>query len=265
MPYKLRNLKLDGVEALSIVDKGVNPAAKVVLFKRAEPTLIDRVVSAVRKAFEGEQMPEEKKPEAMKMDDMMAAIEGKLSPEELAYLKEMLAKPTEKPEVEIEMKGDAAADGGVPVALPKSPEVPEDVKKRLDEGQAAIVELTKMRDERETVEFEKRAEAYAHLPGMSTKELGAVLKRASKQLDKADYESLEKSLSIAAEAVKKSGALGELGSAAPGDDSAWGKIQTIAKRLVESDPTMTLAQAITKAADQNPELHKQYKAEMSGK
>jgi hypothetical protein len=265
MAYTLRSLKLDQVEALSIVDKGANPAAKVVLFKRADPTIIDRVVAAVRKAFEGDTMPDK---EMQKSPDMMAAIEGKLSPEEMAYLKELMAKPTEKPEVEVEMAAkpeEAPKDGGVPVALPKSPEVPEDVKKRLDEGQAAIVELAKMRDEKETIEFEKRAEQYAALPGMSTKDLGAVLKRASKQLDKADFESLEKSLKCAAEAVKKSGVLGEVGTGAPGDGSAKSRIESIAKRYMEADAKLSRAEATTRAMESNPELYREYKAEMSGK
>lgn len=250
----LRNLKLSSVEALSVVDKGAsgNDALRprIVLYKRAEPapskSIVDRMISLFRKAAEeaaAEPQPQEK---AMP-EEMLAAIMGKLSPEEQDYLKQLMAQKAAADE--------AKADEPKPDdEMAKRAALPEEVRKQLDE-------LTVLKRELEHESFMKRAADLDHLPGLKREEMAEILKSASKGMKPEQFASLEKALKSAAEAVRKSGLFDERGSSMSGEASAYEQLRAVAKSLQEKDPTLTDSVAITKAAEIRKDLAKKYQEE----
>ncbi len=252
MATVLRGLR---IREVSLVDKGANPGAKVVLYKRADGHLpksfVDRIVGLFRKSLE-EAQPPEPQPKEKAMD--LNAILAKLTPEEQAYLKEMLSK-----------------GGGAPAPEPtqKKLEMTEEVRKVLEAEQAEKAELKKRLDEVEAMieieAFTKRATELSHVPGIKVEDLAKVLRDASKKLSKDDFAKLEAALKSAASAVKKSAILVEDGSSGGGSpESAYGRIRAVAKALREKDPALTEAQAIEKATNLNPELYAEHQNEARG-
>ena len=140
---------------------------------------------------------------------------------------------------------------GIEAAAP--PMAPE-LKKRFDESAAKQVELEKqnkdLSDKLSTIEFEKKAGELSYLPE-KTPVIAQILKRAS---DRGDKELPELLVKIN-EAMKSSPVFKQYGTAQTDDADAKGKLENIAKKYREADPKMSRAEALTKAAKENPELY----------
>lgn len=260
MASKLKSIAIDEV---SFVDKGASGndqlRPRVVLFKRKEQSVVDRIVSLFRKSVE----------DVVKENPTMdiQSIMSKLSPEEQAFLKQAMAKadapaPAPKPADEL-AKALAALPPEARKAI-EDAEAAKVAKAKADEDEKVELKkrLAKIEEDREIETFEKRAAEFAHIPGMSTAELAKVLRSSSKSLSADEFKKLEASLKSADDAVKKSNLFGEHGSSVSGDPaSAYGKIQAIAKSLREKNPKLTEAQAVLEATEQHPELEAQYRKE----
>jgi multidrug efflux pump subunit AcrB len=256
------------VDEISIVDQGASgnedAHPKIVIAKRHEPKpdgkgLGARFMSQVKKLF------------------------GKVDP---MNLDEILAKLTEEERAVILASIEAAKKQAQPVDAPKPPpapapvedeekvmkSLPESVRKRLEEAQAAKEEVAKIRkelDERtereEVTKFKAKAAKLPFLAGKSTEEIAKTLRAAAKSLPAAEYETIEKMLENANEAVKGSPLFRDAGArGVESEMTAQGKIEAIAKTLRESDPKLTQEQAVSKALSENKDLNAQRVAELYG-
>ncbi|MFQ5793296.1 MAG: hypothetical protein ACE5JI_22730 [Acidobacteriota bacterium] len=247
------------LKEISLVDKAMNPGAKAVFAKRDEPDngLLAKVKRLlVRKQGENEMTLEEVL--AKLADDEKAVVLAAI--EEAAKKAEPQPQPQPAPEI--------------PAELAKN--LPPSVKKALDEAaelKKSNAEFAKRVDAMEDADklrgFVAKAAEFESLAGMSTDELGSVLKAASESLSAELYKKLEDSLGSAAEAVRKSAILEELGSSGrgvepkTGDTEAQAKIRTIAKGYMDKDPELSELRAMNKAWEKNPDLYTQHRAEIN--
>lgn len=196
--------------------------------------------------------------EATKRADRVEAT-SKLSPEDRIVFEKLAADKQDE-----FLKGNAEARKAF---YPKEPDKDPVLAKRLEDLQ---VELSKAntraeaaetiakveRDNRLRVEFQKKAEdSYPNLPGTAV-EKGAVLQTIHTKLSKEELVEVEKLL------VAGNAALQQLGKGAGSDASAggdsWSKIESLAKGLVAADPKLSLAKAVTKVCEAQPELYDAY-------
>jgi len=201
-------------------------------------------------------VPAIKADEAAKMktiDEVLSA----LSPEDKAVIEAALQAKQEKPAEEkpAEKPAEVEMAKAAPVDVEKA-----DLAKRLED---ATIELAKLKDEKVTAEFVKRA-AEIGVPGQDAAHLGGLLKRAyaaDKQLGD-DVEAALKSAATHAAAVTAPlfAKVGTTGGDAAGA-SASIKIAHLADELRKQNPKLSKHQAEAKVLEQNPALYKQSLAE----
>lgn len=284
------------VDEISAVDKGAsgdeNVSPKIVIAKRhdetglseVEKSTIGRLVDQIKKfigadgASDGqgrvESMPPEldqilaKLPEEEKAV-VLAAIEAAKAPAPQPAQPAVPAVPAETPMV-VKAEDEKMTEEEEQKVM-KS--LPEAVRKKIEAAQAeqkkTAEEVSKLRKElddknerEEVAKFKAKADKLQYLAGKSTSEIAKTLRAASKSLDPKEYEAIEKMLKNANEAVQGSHLFMDAGNL--GHDSettATGKLESIAKRLCESDKNLTEQQALTKAYNENPELYSQARAE----
>ena len=122
--------------------------------------------------------------------------------------------------------------------------------------------LRKFREEAEDREIMAVAKKY-ELLGKKPEELAPVLKslKAAGGTAYTDMISvLDANLAVvqAAPAFTEIGKRGGYGTPATDADAAWAKIEKKAEEIMKSAPTLTRAQAIDKACEQNPDLVHEY-------
>ena len=252
MPAILRGLKVDEG---SLVDNPANKAATVVFFKRADDTNNpqgDDPVEELQKLLE--ELSEETRKAVL---DQFTELDKKHT--------DLVEKVT-KLETDLEeAKKAAESDDDDPEDDPiNKNDLPEEVRKRLEETEAKAEELQKRldaeRDTRLTTEFISKAQTLSHLQG-TPEEMGEVLKNAFTKLDEEEYSKLFKALENANEIAKKSEALfREYGKAAPnteGDD-AHGKLVKLAKAIQAKSDGVTFEKAYDEAMRRNPDLYNEY-------
>lgn len=142
----------------------------------------------------------------------------------------------------------------------------EPVRKSIMAQQARNAEnermLKSLHNDSENAKFEAMAKSIAHLPGVDTDGAFASVMRKAATSNPTAFDGIFKVLKSADAAIVESGFFGEIGSALGGTpDSAVGSIEAIAKSLVKEDPTLSLADAFSKAAEENPELYAQHRKE----
>lgn len=142
----------------------------------------------------------------------------------------------------------------------------KDNQDKEDRIAKAEAEVLKERDARLTKEFKEEASVYKNL-GVSADDLGKVLKDLSEKAPEA-AKLVRPMLKGIDERLSKSGLTTEVGAtgggapvAVPGQTEAEGKIEQIAKGMVEKDGKMNLGQARAAAWQKNPELYTQHEAE----
>ena len=137
-------------------------------------------------------------------------------------------------------------------------DLPEDVKKALQEGEAKIVLLQKQvqaeTDKRLVTEHIQKARDWTNLGKPET--VGPILKGIHDEVTAEQWTFLEERFSAAEEVLKTSGIFDEFGGngGEGGEEDAGGKLNTIAKRLHDEGKATTFAKAYTMAATQNPDL-----------
>lgn len=210
----------------------------------------------------------------------VSKVGRKISAERLARLKAMReelnkliaeAEPVAK-EGDRNM-GDVNKQASQPV------EVPEEVRKRLDELEKAAKENEELRKRLAEAEqiakaerearlnkeyVEKAAKEYANIA--KAEELGPVLRAVDEKLEKAEAERLHQWLKAANERIEKGALFAELGRSAPASTgSVYERVRKMAEELVQkSERKLTIEQAMDDVLKQNPELEAEYLKEVRG-
>lgn len=153
--------------------------------------------------------------------------------------------------------------------------LPEDVRKVVDPLlKAATDEATKVTTE--NAELRKRLDVIEGNAARSTfeKSVGDLTGLPQKRDDivghlwaMTDAEArttLQKTLEASAEAARRGGLLGELGSDLTGGGSAYAQIEAQALEIRKGNPALTEAVSKKMAMEQNPDLYDQYLAEETG-
>jgi hypothetical protein len=130
----------------------------------------------------------------------------------------------------------------------------------------AADELAKAeRNQRVTREFISKAEELRALPAQAVT-LGPILKSADEgvPLTKEQNEELNRILKAADEQIRRSDLFKEVGaSTAPGSGTdALSKLQSKAEELRKSDSSLSAAEALDKAMQDNPDLEREYAGEI---
>ena len=147
------------------------------------------------------------------------------------------------------------------------PVIDEDLRKEMSDLRK---ELADARAEAESVKTERdmekaatRAEDWAILPNLIPGEFAPIL-RSLQQSAPESAEVIESIFDGCATALNEAGVLKELGTEASDEveTGAWGRIESLAKQLVEDGEANNLADGISKAAKANPEMYAAYVTEM---
>ena len=202
----------------------------------------------------------------------MKIDKSKLSQEELATLEAIEKKagiPDDTP-APPPAPAPSAAPAAAPAPVDKSAPAPapaddpEDIYKGMHPAVAEeLKNLRKFREEQEDRDMLAVAKKY-ELLGKKPEELAPVLKSLKAHGGTA-YADMIGVLDASLATVEASPAFNEIGkrgtgvaAAASSEDAAWSMIEKKAEEIMKSAPTMTRAQAIDKACQQNPELVHQY-------
>lgn len=268
MKHRYRNLR---VAEVSGVDEGASPGARVTFWKRRDGVEksqmnLDQVLSA---------LPEEQKTvilaaiEAAQKAGMEAAAAAKPEPE-----------APEGPEVVVEAAKPeqvACADQPAPIAPPpaaKPDPMAEEMKKRLDversevtkaraEAESLRKRLAEIDDREEHREFVAKAREMP-LPTLDESELGSVLRAVAKgrAIPETVAKKFETAIRAVSTAIAKSKLFDEVGAPGANDDgTATSKLEAIAKSLKAADPSLSDAVAYAKAAESNPKLYEEARAQ----
>lgn len=123
----------------------------------------------------------------------------------------------------------------------ETPEVKEALKKAADaqaEADRLKDQIAKMEDERVTKEFIQKASELGNIPGISTDELGSVLKSINKSVDADTYKKIEELLKSANDIIGTGSMFIEKGTSAQSTgeptsaDEAWQMIEKLAEQRV---------------------------------
>lgn len=204
-------------------------------------------------------------------NDEMRIDKSKLSPEELAALEaiEKKAGIQEEPPAAAPAATDTVAKSAEPTTTPTPSAEPtgtaDDIYKGMHPAVAEeLKNLRKFREETEDREILAVAKKY-ELLGKKPEELAPVLKslKAAGGTAYADMIGvLDANLAVvqASPAFTEIGKRGGTGAPATDADTAWAQIEKKAEEIRKSAPTLTYAQAIDKACEQNPDLVQQYES-----
>ena len=168
---------------------------------------------------------------------------------------EEMSELTHEPTAEVEKEAVT-----VPVVDEDFRKEVSDLRKALDEARA---EADAVKNERALEKATERANDWAILPGVVPSEFAPVLRSLQQSAPEA-AEVIENIFDGCATALNESGVLKELGTEASDEveTDAWGRIESLAKQLVENGEAKTIADGISKAAKANPEMYAAYVQEM---
>ena len=130
----------------------------------------------------------------------------------------------------------------------------EQIKKAEQEAAEAKELIAKMQAERERMEWIEKAKAYSHLP-VSPEDAADLLMKSP------EPEKLEALFKATDEQLKQAGFFKEIGSSLPAEDSAAGKVEAMAKELVEKGEADNLVLAKAKIWKSHPELRHELREE----
>jgi len=130
----------------------------------------------------------------------------------------------------------------------------EQIQKAEQEAAEAKELIAKMQAERERMEWVEKAKQYSHLP-ISPEEAADLLMKSP------EPEKLEALFKATDEQLKQAGFFKEIGSAIPDEDSAEGKVEAMAKEMVEKGEAENLVVARAKIWKSHPELRRQLREE----
>ena len=208
------------------------------------------VVKAFSEKAEDEDEDEKKEEEAEKAEEEEAPKPDEAVDEEEAVEEEAVEELDE----EEKRKSLTKSLDGVPSAIRKELE-------RVWKANADLEKVLKQeRDEKSRKEFvEKAASDYPNLPGITSDELGLIMKTLH-DLDGQVAGKLEQVLKAANTAIASGDVFAEMGTNAEGGSgSAYGRLDSIAKELVsKSAGSKSYAKSFEQALTENPDLYSTY-------
>lgn len=205
--------------------------------------------------------------DAIEMDEALeqAYIERVVELEKAVADRDERIAALEKAEVEVEVGEDDEEEMDEEETMKSVlKSLPEPVREMLEkaQGEAAIAreELRKERQERRNEEFVAKAAGWSHL-SVDPKEIGPALARLS-DIDANLFSQVEKALVSANAQAESASIFDEIGRAGrPDENSAYAKVETLAKAAVATGEFNTLEQAIAGIVTKNPDLYAAYRAE----
>jgi hypothetical protein len=197
--------------------------------------------------------------------DTMKIDKSKMTPEELAALEAIekkygIAEP-DAPAGETPAEGDVAKKDAPPANPPTeggdaTPELHPEVKKALESNATLTAQIEALQKSLEIKDLTATAKKY-EIIGKKADELAPKLYEL-KKAGGTHYDDTIALLDEQVNLVEKSGMFGELGTAQPGTIGTDGELGGKVSELRKSNPTMTEAEAIIKAFEENPELAAKY-------
>jgi len=289
------SLKAVKTEEVSLVESGAN--RKVFQIMKNAPTMDEILVQVLKAEGESEAMeklsdemskmelPEDAKTAVMAAMKLLEAYSDEMSVADALRSLRAASGEEEAPKVEVEVEAseEEEADKAEEEETEKEDdeeklekalrEIPEGAraafesiykaKKELVEKAAQLerelgVEIAK----RERTEYVKKAEqTLGNIPGHTLDEVVDLVLEA-KARDEGLGARVEKALEASSAALQGGAVLVEAGTSAQmTSGGAWAKIQKSAEDLMNAEPGLTKAQAISKTLQINPELYGAYIAE----
>jgi len=258
-PRKRQLLRVKRIDTIGLVDRGDNPEADIVFWKRDPGATVVPAndPDAARAAEPGTD-------EARKRMDELEKAQADL---------EAARADVEALRAEVEtLKAQVPAE-------------PEDVLKGLTPEARAEVEAEMAKRDERIAELEKKAETEAaekqaviekaerdttalrfakggDLEGLSGDKRTDLVLACKKALAPEDFAALDVMLKAAAEQIRTGGLFKEVGKdGEPSGDGAWAKIEARAKEMVEKGEAKTMAQAIAEVGNREPALYQEYEEE----
>jgi predicted nuclease with TOPRIM domain len=248
MAKKVTDINLSEI---SLVDKGANPDAFIMLMKRKTG---GQNMEKLQKKYDA--LVTEKEALQKKYDDLVTEVEAlkkngeKLEADGKALQKQhddLIAKHAKEPDPKDEMS--------------------EDVKKRFEDlekkDKASSDLIAKLLDEKAEAIYLEKAKGYKNLP-IKPEEFGPILKRvAGGAATEEDMKKMEEVLKAADEAIEQGRLFKEQGSDGPGlsGGDALKKVEAKAGELMKSDTSLSKAQAFTKVLEEDATLYDEYLSE----
>lgn len=179
--------------------------------------------------------------------------------EKVADLEKQLADANERIEAFKTEKAEFEKATGSRPAIARD-DLPEDVRKELDEADRVRDEVEKIRDERDLERTVAKARDWSNVGQPDT--VGGLVHRLAKVAEPKDVEELESVLKAAHERIDSTVLFSEKGARDAMDlgDTA-SEIDKKAEAIRKDNPELTREQAKLRALDANPELGSQYRAE----
>ncbi len=227
-----------------------------VMDETLEQAYIERVVE-LEKALEASQAAMRK----MYDGDMEDADEEEEDDDDMAKMSKKKKKMPDFIQDKIDAKEDDEDEETMKSLMKSLPEpVREMLEKAQGEANVAREELRKERQERRNEEFVAKAAEWNHLT-IDAKEFGPALARLS-EIDANLSQMVEKAMSGANAQAESASIFDEIGRPVRSDDnSAYARVETMAKAAVASGEFVTLEQAIAGVVVKNPDLYAAYRAE----
>lgn len=276
MTWLVSNIKLNKLEWFSVVDKGASGnkkhPTKIVLWKRAQPSISDRIKSILQKM--GKPIDVKKQEPAM---PTLEEILAKLTPEEQKIIMDALAATATsapKPVVSVE-----------PEPEPKPEELQKRLKdeiEKLEDGSFLRVQLEKqlsdiekfskenfdlqkrledLEERSRMIAMEKRVEDLSFLP-IAKLDLAKTLISVQKAMSEDQYKVFDEMLAKINKAMKDSPIFTEYGtSQTNGEETAIQKRDKLVLELRKKNPTLKERQARLHVYRANPGLSAEIQAE----
>lgn len=266
--FKLRDLEV--VEG-TICDAPMNPAAKVVLFKR-RPARKESDVMSKKKTQKN--LPT---PEGADNTDPLKALQEKqgLTDEQLEAVRELVeqtrkqaeeakAKAAQEVDEEDIGKQDGEDEDEEKEATRKSHPLSK-AERRIAELEKALADERNRRLDREAME---KAQEFPAIP-VKREKLASLIRAVGERLEKSYGDTLEQvlracnQLAASNEAITKS--LGQANGVDGGGRTAAEEIDEVAAQLMKADPKLSRSEAIGKAWASRPDLVQKARQENGGR
>lgn len=277
MPEAKNRLHVDEILTVGFVDKGDDPEAELVFFKRHEEKNgpMDKFMKMLRGLGKNAGMSDTEVDKLLAdgVDDS-STNDGDLNKNGDGHM----TLDVTKLEGADKEAFDAAVADAVTAKLAaendddvKLDELPEAVAKRLtdaedvakaasERAEAAEVRIQKLEDEKERSRYITKA-ASLDLPGAPADDLAEILRKADGALSEEEREKFDEILKSASKAIAEGALYGEIGSGGGSETSTMGEVRELAKALQAEDPKLSYQMAEAKVWEARPDLYNKHRRE----
>lgn len=272
---KPRRLKIARLDEISLVDRGANPLARVLVWKRDTtpekemPQDKTEALGLLRKIADAfgfarelatddksvqkrvEQMPNGKWMAMNHAGEKMGEFDSKEEAEAAAYGKKQEKK----------MADETVTKADFEKMQERLTKAEADAVAAKADATARAEKVAKLETERRTADFIKRAGTYAPLPIGKADAFAVILMKAADVLTTEENAELDRVLTAAAEIAKTAGLLKEHGSDSHEEGTAAAKVAAKVADLRKANPKLTEALAKAQVYKSDPALRREVEAE----